>query len=152
MLPPRTRQQYDIDSTIINKEQAEQSTSPPPRPIQQYDVDIDSIIINKEQAQWISSQIVESTRRPKPQKNQRASASVKQDDETLTYKYEFTLLYRQSRDGNTPAKFRELCNDKGPTIAVGKVLGTEEILGGYNSFAWGSEIVYVDALESFIFA
>ena len=38
-------------------------------------------------------------------------------------------------DGNTPEKFREMCAEKGPTVAVGKVLYTEEILGGYNPIA-----------------
>src|SRR6185312_4033108 len=56
------------------------------------------------------------------------------------------------RDGNTVAKFRELCNNKGPTIAVGKVLNTEEILGGYNPLSWGSRSGYADTKESFIFA
>src|SRR6185312_7989230 len=66
--------------------------------------------------------------------------------------YKFTLLYRLSRDGNTVAKFRELCNGKGPTISVGKVLGTDEIVGGYNPFAWGSQSGRIATEESFIFA
>jgi len=73
---------------------------------------------------------------------------MKQDDV-----YKFTLLYRCSRDGNTVAKFRELCNDKGPTVAIGKVLGTGEILGGYNLISWGFEKSdFVTTAESFIFA
>ena len=75
------------------------------------------------QAEWFSSKIVESTRRL--QENQ--TIFIKQDSG-----YKFTLLYRKSWDGNTVAKFRELCNGKGPTITVGKVSVTEEILGGYN--------------------
>jgi len=51
--------------------------------------------------------------------------------------YQLTLLYRNSKDGNTVKKFRELCNGKGPTVVVGKVLGTKEILGGYNPNSWG---------------
>src|SRR6185436_3622459 len=90
--------------------------------------DTDSLIINKKQAKWISSKIVESTRLL--QENQRTP--MKHDV------HKFTLLYRRSRDGNTVAKFRELCCNKGPTIAVGQVLGTEEILGGYNPSAWGT--------------
>src|SRR6185369_11777211 len=65
--------------------------------------------------------------------------------------YKLDLLYRRSRDGNSVAKFRELCNNKGPTITVGKVLGTGEILGGYNPFPWGSKSGYVETKESFIF-
>ena len=104
--------------------------------------DIDSLIINKKQANWISSKIVEATRLL--QENQRTP--MEHDA------YKFTLLYRQSRDGNTVAKFRELCCNKGPTIAVGKVLGTEEILGGYNPFAWGTQNGWCRTKASFIFA
>src|SRR6185312_937381 len=103
---------------------------------------IDSVIINKRQAKWISSKVVESTRLS--QENQRTP--MKCDF------YKLTLLYRRSRDGNTHAKFRELCDNKGPTIAVGKVLGTEEILGGYNPFAWGTYNGWFCTKESFIFA
>src|SRR5437764_4190821 len=102
----------------------------PPRTRQVPDIVIDSLIINKQQAEWISSKIVESTKQL--QGNQRGSLKT-------NGVYKFTLLYRCSRDGNTVAKFQELCNNKGPTIAVGKVLNTEEILGGYNPFAWGSQ-------------
>src|SRR6185312_13467522 len=105
----------DLFSYQINKNYKPKTHMLPPRTGQGY---IDSIIINKEQAKWIFSKIVESTRQ--------------------SYVYKSTLLYRCSRDGNTVAKFRELCNNKGPTIVVGKVSGTEEILGGYNPFAWGS--------------
>ena len=64
----------------------------------------------------------------------------------------FTLLYRQSRDGEEVTKFRELCNGKGPTIAVGKLSDTDEILGGYNPLSWGSDNGYAETNESFIFA
>src|SRR6185312_149631 len=107
--------------------------------------DIDSLIINKQQAKWLSSKIVESTIRMQFQEKQRIS--LKQNDV-----YKFTLLYRCSRDGNTIAKFRELCKNKGPTIAVGKVLNTEEILGGYNPIAWSFRNAWVITKESFIFA
>ena len=65
--------------------------------------------------------------------------------------YKLTLLYRNSRDGDKVAKFRELCNGKGPTIAVGKVSGAEEILGGYNPLSWGSNDGYAETKESFLF-
>jgi len=78
-------------------------------------VNINSLIINEEQVEWISSKIVESAK----QEDQKASGKQK------NHVYKFNLLYRQSRDGNTVAKFRELCNNKGPTIAVGKVSDTE---------------------------
>src|SRR6185312_7518209 len=107
---------------------------------------VDSLIINKKQANWIKSKIVESKTR-QLQENQ--GTSINQDDVDAFYK--LTLLYRRSRDGDTATKFRELCNDKGTTVVVGKVLDTEEILGGYNPFSWisGGE---QDSKESFIFA
>ena len=70
----------------------------------------------------------------------------------MTCCYKFTLLYRQSRDGNTVARCRELCNDKGPTIAIGKVLDTEEILDGYNPLSWGCANGHAYTKKSFIFA
>src|SRR6185312_5179623 len=78
------------------------------------------------------------------------SITIKQNDV-----YKLTLLYRRSRDGGEVAKFRELCNNKGPTIALGKVLDTEEILGGYNPFSWGTEDNINNAVstnENFIFS
>ncbi|CAB4413978.1 unnamed protein product [Rhizophagus irregularis] len=44
--------------------------------------------------------------------------------------YKFKLLLRGSRDGFTPQKFHELCDDKPNTITFIKVSGTGEILGG----------------------
>jgi len=107
---------------------------------------IDSTVIDKRQAEWISSKIVESTKRL--QENQKTS--IEQD-----YVYKLNLLYRQSRDGNTVTKFRELCNGKGSTITVGKVSDTEEILGGYNPVSWDTKSKscdFVSTNESFIFA
>src|SRR6185437_7538964 len=69
--------------------------------------------------------------------------------------YEFTLLYRSSRDGNTAEKFRQMCAGKGPTVAVGKVFNTEEILGGYNPISWSANVPYkacIQTSESFIFS
>jgi hypothetical protein len=56
----------------------------------------------------------------------------------LHFPYKFNLLLRGSRDGFSPTKFHELCNDKPNTITFIKVLGTEEILGGYNPSIWKS--------------
>ncbi|CAB4431889.1 unnamed protein product [Rhizophagus irregularis] len=46
--------------------------------------------------------------------------------------YKFQLLFRGSKDGFTPKKFHELCDDKHDTITFIKVKGTDEIFGGYN--------------------
>jgi len=110
---------------------------------------VDSVIINAQQAAWITQKIVELT---KPnQENQRTPRMNNNF-------YKLTLLYRHSRDGN---KFREICAEKGPTVAVGKVLDTEEILGGYNPMAWKAfteldpsspDVIWVSTSESFIFS
>src|SRR5438034_3195023 len=52
--------------------------------------------------------------------------------------YEFKLLLKGSRDGFTPKKFHELCDDIPYTVTFIKVKGTEEIIGGYNPSIWKS--------------
>ncbi|EXX75188.1 uncharacterized protein OCT59_007703 [Rhizophagus irregularis] len=66
--------------------------------------------------------------------------------------YKFQLLLRGSRDGFTPKKFHELCDDKCNTITFIKVKGTEEILGGYNPLKWESSGGCGKAVDSFIFS
>ncbi|EXX53830.1 hypothetical protein RirG_240220 [Rhizophagus irregularis DAOM 197198w] len=50
--------------------------------------------------------------------------------------YEFKLLLRGSRDGFTPKKFHELCDNIPNTMTFIKIKGTEEIIGGYNPLKW----------------
>ncbi|EXX62016.1 hypothetical protein RirG_165790 [Rhizophagus irregularis DAOM 197198w] len=57
--------------------------------------------------------------------------------------YRFQLLLRGSRDGFTPKKFHELCDNKYNTITFIKVKGTEEILGGYNPLKWETSNTWV---------
>jgi hypothetical protein len=68
--------------------------------------------------------------------------------------YEFILLLRGSRDGFTPKKFHELCDDKLCTVTFIKVKGTEEIIGGYNPSVWKShsDCEYYKTKDSFIFS
>ncbi|GBC10248.1 hypothetical protein RclHR1_09470008 [Rhizophagus clarus] len=72
--------------------------------------------------------------------------------------YKFELLLRGSRDGFTPKKFHELCDDKPNTVTFIKVKGTKEILGGYNPITWQvCHDVYSDrgwgkTKDSFIFS
>jgi len=151
LLPKRLR--HDVLNYHADKDYKPKTPLLPPRtgqacllpPKTGYEYDIDSVIINNKQAEWISSKIVESTRRLQNQKT-----SMNQNDV-----YKFTLLYRQSRDGRSIAKFWELCSHKGATIVVGKVSDTEEILGGYNPLSWNNKWKngkYVSTQESFIFA
>ncbi|EXX56546.1 uncharacterized protein OCT59_029149 [Rhizophagus irregularis] len=66
--------------------------------------------------------------------------------------YKFKLLLRGSRDGFTPEKFHELCDDKLYTVTFIKVKGTEEIIGGYNPLVWKSSGTFAKTKDSFIFS
>ena len=114
--------------------------------------EVDSVVINGQQASWILQKITESTQNDQvergPTREQIAS-------------YKLTLLYQESRDNSDnkdektiAKKFRQMCTNKGPTVAVGRVKDTGEILGGYNPLSWkansGGE--YVSTRESFIFS
>ncbi|UZO05169.1 uncharacterized protein OCT59_025529 [Rhizophagus irregularis] len=66
--------------------------------------------------------------------------------------YKFQLLLRGSRDGFTPKKFHELCDDKYNTITFIKVEGTEEIIGGYNPIMWSSSDNWGKTKHSFVFS
>jgi hypothetical protein len=71
----------------------------------------------------------------------------------LTYfPYEFKLLLRGSKDGFTPKKFHDLCNNRSGTVIFIKVKGTEEMLGGYNPTVWQSAGHYFHNKYSFIFS
>ena len=70
--------------------------------------------------------------------------------------YEFTLIYRASRDGFDDQKFRSMCSNKGPTVVIVKLTDYANIFGGYNPSSWvdynsvGSQS-YNYASTSFIF-
>ncbi|RIA84233.1 hypothetical protein C1645_808873 [Glomus cerebriforme] len=66
--------------------------------------------------------------------------------------FNFNLLYRASRDGNTPAAFHAKCNNKGATIVVVKLANSEQIVGGYNPLVWDSTQNYKSTRDSFIFS
>ncbi|UZO21578.1 uncharacterized protein OCT59_013965 [Rhizophagus irregularis] len=66
--------------------------------------------------------------------------------------YKFQLLLRGSRDGFTPKKFHELCDNKPSTITFIKIKGTDEIIGGYNPTIWSSSGGYGKTKGSFIFS
>ncbi|EXX68158.1 uncharacterized protein OCT59_012915 [Rhizophagus irregularis] len=66
--------------------------------------------------------------------------------------YEFKLILRGSRDGFSPSKFHEICDNKPRTITIIKVKDSNEILGGYNPIVWKSEFGYGITNDSFIFS
>ncbi|EXX56055.1 hypothetical protein GLOIN_2v1769234 [Rhizophagus irregularis DAOM 181602=DAOM 197198] len=66
--------------------------------------------------------------------------------------YNFNLLYRASRDGNTPAAFHTKCDNKGATIVLVKITNSEQIVGGYNPFYWNSVGGWNTTYDSFLFS
>ena len=70
--------------------------------------------------------------------------------------YKFELLLRGSRDGFTPKKFHELCDNKRNTVTFIKVKRANEILGGYNPLKWETSYSLLDCYgktkDSFIFS
>ncbi|GBC03011.1 hypothetical protein RclHR1_04930008 [Rhizophagus clarus] len=65
--------------------------------------------------------------------------------------YKFNLLYRRSRDGNTPQAFHNKCDNKGATIVVVKIANSKQIVGGYNPLQWNSNNQNKSTIDSFIF-
>ncbi|GBC21501.2 carbohydrate-binding module family 13 protein [Rhizophagus irregularis DAOM 181602=DAOM 197198] len=70
----------------------------------------------------------------------------------LTNSIEFKLLFRGSRDGFDPEKFHEICDNYSRTVTIAKVVGSDEILGGYNPIVWKSDNTYGTTEDSFIFS
>ncbi|RIA86393.1 hypothetical protein C1645_829361 [Glomus cerebriforme] len=66
--------------------------------------------------------------------------------------YSFRLLYRDSRDGKTPAAFHAKCDNKGATIVIVKISNSEQIVGGYNPLQWDSNNAFKSTKDSFIFS
>ncbi|RIB22087.1 hypothetical protein C2G38_2140372 [Gigaspora rosea] len=68
--------------------------------------------------------------------------------------YKFNLLLRGSKDGFTSEIFHRLCDNIPGTVAIIKVNGTNEILGGYNPLVWMSNgsHKWFATTDSFIFS
>ncbi|RGB40672.1 hypothetical protein C1646_753001 [Rhizophagus diaphanus] len=65
--------------------------------------------------------------------------------------YKFNLIFRASRDGNTAETFYNKCNNKGATIIVVKIKGTNQLVGGYNPLDWDGGPIFKNTRNSFIF-
>ena len=65
--------------------------------------------------------------------------------------YKFDLIFRASRDGFSPDKFHEICDNISHTITIVKVKNSDEILGGYNPIVWKSDCDK-KTKDSFIFS
>src|SRR6266496_2712670 len=66
--------------------------------------------------------------------------------------YQFNLLYKASRDGNTAAEFHAKCDNKGATIVIVKIKNSDQIVGGYNPLFWDSCSGCMYTNDSFIFS
>ncbi|RHZ60560.1 hypothetical protein Glove_352g62 [Diversispora epigaea] len=69
--------------------------------------------------------------------------------------YNLNLLLRASVHGFSPKTFHQICDYKGPTLTIIKVLGSQEILGGYNPLFWDSTCkhgINSKTKDSFIFS
>ncbi|RGB34217.1 hypothetical protein C1646_702473 [Rhizophagus diaphanus] len=66
--------------------------------------------------------------------------------------YEFNLILRGSRDGFSPSKFHEICDNQFCTLTIVKVKDSNEILGGYNPIEWKSNLTIGAMINSFIFS
>ncbi|EXX76962.1 uncharacterized protein OCT59_020009 [Rhizophagus irregularis] len=64
--------------------------------------------------------------------------------------YNFKLLIRGSQNGFNYKTFHESCDNKGPTITIAKIKGSDEFIGGYNPNNWGSSNNWTK--KSFIFS
>ncbi|GBB84970.1 hypothetical protein RclHR1_11560003 [Rhizophagus clarus] len=96
---------------------------------------IDSKIITSQHAELISKWI------------DRLGVTDKQ-----TSSYGFKLILRGSRDGFTPSKFHEVCDNQSRLVTIIKVMHSEEILGGYNPTTWKSGYRFSTTRDSFIFS
>ncbi|RGB30642.1 hypothetical protein C1646_671529 [Rhizophagus diaphanus] len=65
--------------------------------------------------------------------------------------YNFHLLYRASRDGNTHEAFHEKCDNKGATLVIVKITNSNQIVGGYNPLSWDTS-GWKSTYDSFIFS
>lgn len=62
----------------------------------------------------------------------------------------FKLLYKISRDGETPQTFHNLCDNKGPTVTI--FYNTDNnVYGGYTSLCWDSSNTWYKDESSFLF-
>ncbi|GBB83707.1 hypothetical protein RclHR1_01040012 [Rhizophagus clarus] len=66
--------------------------------------------------------------------------------------YDFKLLYRASRDGKSITAFHEACDNKGATIVIAKIEGSEEVVGGYNPLEWNTSGSWGSTKDSFLFS
>ncbi|GBC28928.2 carbohydrate-binding module family 13 protein [Rhizophagus irregularis DAOM 181602=DAOM 197198] len=128
--------EWDLRDELIRHFINQSTNRPEPKTTKENDSkNIDSKIITKQHAELISKWI--------------DKLDIKDEIENP---YEFELILRGSRDGFSPKKFHEICDNKSHTISIIKVKGSNEILGGYNSIIWKSDDKWGTTKDSFIFS
>ncbi|RGB22936.1 hypothetical protein C1646_729588, partial [Rhizophagus diaphanus] len=100
----------------------------------------------------IDSKIVNNLSIVKTISRQIDKINIRNNFAHLKESYKFELLLRGSRDGFTPKKFHELCDNKPNTVTFIKIKGKEEIIGGYNPLIWKSYGKWGETKDSFIFS
>jgi hypothetical protein len=103
------------------------------RPLRQSKCNIDSVIINQNHIEIFANWI------------------YRKEKNSGYIPYNFHLLYRASRDGNTAEAFHEKCDNKGATLVIVRITNSNQIVGGYNPLSWdcnGRRSTY----DSFIFS
>ncbi|RIA83338.1 hypothetical protein C1645_809264 [Glomus cerebriforme] len=65
--------------------------------------------------------------------------------------YEFKLLYHSGQDGFNAASFHRNCDNKGATIWIAKILGSKQLIGGYNPLDWNGS-GWKNTTDSFLFS
>jgi len=72
------------------------------------------------------------------------------------YQFNLKLLYRSSRDGNTPKAFHANCDEKGPTLTVIKCTfdgsSAVSVIGGFSDQNWKQDGTYTSSNEAFLFS
>ncbi|CAG8733399.1 19354_t:CDS:1, partial [Racocetra persica] len=64
-------------------------------------------------------------------------------DDGFPIHFNFSLIFRASRDGYAPGTFHRWCDDYGaPTLIVIKLTDSCQIIGGYNCFSWKSPLIF----------
>ena len=135
------RQLYkNLEASYLDPDNEPNENIPPPRSIKSDGI-IDSKIVNLNIVSTISRWI------DKVDINSKFAQF-----RGLYLPYKFELLLRGSRDGFTPKKFHELCDNKPHTVTFIKVKGAEEIIGGYNPTMWKSSGNWHKTKDSFIFS
>jgi len=121
------------------------SLDPIKKGVQDFSLD-HKLIFNQQETELLNSAIVKDS--------EQAKLLMQWVEEAIPNKgkIEYKLLYRMTTHGVGPAKFHELCNNKGPTLTI-CLTTTNFILGGYAGKSWyDSDGVYVPDPAAFIYS